>query len=104
VERLSASEQRALQRAEVTIAKGMKAFVAVGLASRIREIAACIGRSLHVEEYCARRWNHRGHEVYLCRGQTQLAKPRNVGRLYKLDLKMIVGSDSGFPQVAMSGR
>ena len=32
VERLSASEQRALQRAEVTIAKGMKAFVAVGLA------------------------------------------------------------------------
>jgi hypothetical protein len=32
LDRLTVGEQRALRRAESTIAKGMKAFVAVGLA------------------------------------------------------------------------
>jgi hypothetical protein len=57
LERLSASEQHALQRAEVTIAKGMKAFVAVGLALKeIRDRRLYRDRYGTFEEYCARRW------------------------------------------------
>jgi hypothetical protein len=40
--RLSASEQRAFHRAEVTIAKGMKAFVAVGYMRRYVPIGLCL--------------------------------------------------------------
>lgn len=66
-EELSTRERRAFQRAETTIAKGMKAFVAVGLA--LREIR---DRRLYREhygtfaEYCARRWEisrPRGYEL-----------------------------------------
>ncbi len=57
VERLSASEQRALQRAEVTIAKGMKAFVAVGLALKeIRDQRLYRQQYDTFGEYCAERW------------------------------------------------
>jgi hypothetical protein len=67
VERLSASEQRALQRAEVTIAKGMRAFVAVGLALKaIRDRRLYRADFFTFEEYCARRWElsrPRGYEL-----------------------------------------
>jgi len=67
VERLSASEQRALQRAEVTIAKGMKSFVAVGLALKaIRDRRLYREQYGTFEEYCARRWElsrPRGYEL-----------------------------------------
>ena len=56
-ERLSAIEQRALQRAESTIAKGMKAFVAVVLALKeIRDRRLYRDRYSTFQEYCARRW------------------------------------------------
>ena len=67
VERLSASEQRTLQRAEVTIAKGMRAFVAVGLALKaIRDRRLYRERYGTFEEYSARRWElsrRRGYEL-----------------------------------------
>jgi hypothetical protein len=67
VERLSAGEQRALQRAEVTIAKGLRAFVTVGLALKeIRDRRLYRGQYGTFEEYCARRWEisrPRGYEL-----------------------------------------
>ena len=67
VERLSTSEQRALQRAESTIATGMKAFVAVGMALKeIRDRRLYRERHGTFEEYCARRWDMsrpRGYEL-----------------------------------------
>jgi hypothetical protein len=67
VARLTTSEQRALQRAEGMIAKGMKAFVAVGMALKeIRDRRLYRERYGTFEEYCARRWElsrPRGYEL-----------------------------------------
>jgi|GEM_PF-1417061 len=67
VERLSAREHRALQRAEGTIAKGMRAFVAVGLAlMEIRDRRLYREHYGTFEEYCFRRWEisrPRGYEL-----------------------------------------
>ena len=67
VDRLSAGEQRALQRAEGTIAKGLRAFVTVGLALKtIRDRRLYREQFGTFEEYCARRWEisrPRGYEL-----------------------------------------
>jgi hypothetical protein len=66
-ERLSACEQHALERAEGTIAKGLKAFVAVGLALKeIRDRRLYRTQFATFEEYCARKWEMsrpRGYEL-----------------------------------------
>jgi hypothetical protein len=75
VESLSASEQRLLEKAEGTIAKDLKAFVAVGMAlTEIRDRRLYRQQYGTFEEYCARRWDFSRRRAYeLCAASEVMA-------------------------------
>ena len=75
VTRLSAVEQRAFQKAERTIATGMKAFVAVGRALKeIRDRRLYRERYETFEAYCIQRWDFSRPRAYqLCAASDVLA-------------------------------
>ena len=79
---LTIREQRALQRAEVTIARGLKSFLAVGMALKeIRDKRLYRQRFDTFEEYCFRRWEISRPRAYqLCAGSEVVADLSTVRR------------------------
>jgi hypothetical protein len=62
---LSSAEQRVFDRAEQTIARGLKSFLEVGMALKaIRDRRLYRQRYSTFEEYCARRWDFSRPRAY----------------------------------------
>jgi SAM-dependent methyltransferase len=78
---LTTREQREFARAERTIAKGLKSFLAVGMAlKQIRDNRLYRQRYGTFEEYCARRWDFSRPRAYaLCAASEVIADLSPIG-------------------------